>query len=76
MSLFFFYEVFFLKAVEMYIVTLIAQVIKHSFDRSCAATEFYRSILHRPKAIFFYQFQNIFQPFFIGAVVHLYSGLG
>jgi len=70
MSLFFFDEIFFLKAVVPDIVALVTEMIQHSFYGAGTAAEAGGSVLDRAEPVFSDQFNDIFQPLFIRSVIH------
>ena len=71
MSLFFFEEIFFFKAVISDIMTILAEVGQHAFYSAGAAAEVCSDNFNRAEPVLFDQLEQIFQAFFIGAVVHI-----
>lgn len=70
MSLSFFYEILFLKAVVMDIVAAVTKVVEHSLDRTGAAAETDGGIFYRAEAVLSDLLQNVIKSFLIRSVVH------
>lgn len=70
MSLYVFYVIFFLKAVVLDVMPLVAEMIQHTFNGTGTAAKVFSCGFQRPETVFGNEFQDILQPLFIRSVIH------